>query len=148
METEFTKMQGLGNDFVLFDFREQARELNREQLAAIADRRFGIGCDQILVLEAPQANDADVRYRIFNADGGEVEQCGNGARCIAVYLSRHGFEDSAEIVAETRKGLLRLCFTGDGQVRVNMGRPVFTPADIPLAAPEQRFIHPQNHFPS
>ncbi|MDX1519048.1 MAG: diaminopimelate epimerase, partial [Gammaproteobacteria bacterium] len=91
MQLQFTKMHGIGNDFVLFDFRDRAFSLTREQIIRIADRRFGVGCDQVLVLEPPKQSTADVYYRIFNADGGEVEQCGNGARCIAVYLREHGF---------------------------------------------------------
>jgi len=137
MDLEFTKMHGLGNDFVLFDFRESSHSLSRDQIIAVANRRFGIGCDQVLVLENPKRSGVDVHYRIFNADGGEVEQCGNGARCIAVYLRHHGFPDSEIIVAETKKELLQLTFNDDDQVKVNMGIPEFTPALIPLGVEKQ-----------
>ncbi|MCG8325028.1 MAG: diaminopimelate epimerase [Thiotrichales bacterium] len=138
MELEFTKMHGIGNDFVLFDFRQAPRHLTHDQIMHIADRRFGIGCDQVLVLEDPRHPQADVYYRIFNANGGEVQQCGNGARCIAAYLRQNGYPDSEMIVAETGKDLLELRFTEDNQVTVNMGRAVFDPAGIPLQADQQQ----------
>ncbi|MBL1141711.1 MAG: diaminopimelate epimerase [Proteobacteria bacterium] len=136
MEQQFTKMHGIGNDFVVFDTFSKPLTLSREQIRHIADRQFGIGCDQVLLLEPPQGNDADVRYRIFNADGGEVMQCGNGARCAAVYLKDKGLVTKSEIVAETGAGQLILKINEDGRVTVNMGVPQFEPAEIPMQADE------------
>lgn len=151
MQIKFTKMQGIGNDFVVLDARQQPMHLDSDGLQQIADRHFGIGCDQILLLEKSKNPQADVRYRIFNADGGEVEQCGNGARCIARYLHANGLEDKAEIVAETSSGLITLYIELEELVRVNMGVPQFAPADIPLAVPEQADMYSlsleQGEFP-
>jgi len=133
MELQFTKMHGLGNDFIVLDFRDSRLTLTPEQIRFLADRRFGIGCDQVLMLEPARDTEADVFYRIYNADGGEAEQCGNGARCIAAYLREHGYPDRDMIIAETQKERLQLSFTADGLIRVNMGHPVFDPASIPLA---------------
>lgn len=137
MQLQFTKMHGIGNDFVVFDFRDEARHLTSEQVRFIADRRFGIGCDQVLIVQSPENDSADVQYRIFNSDGGEVEQCGNGARCIAIYLREHGFNNQEVITAETQKGILQLTFANDNQVRVNMGQADFSPASIPLSVAQQ-----------
>lgn len=126
----FTKMHGIGNDFVVFDSFSQSVNLSREQVRHIADRQFGVGCDQVLLLELSQT--ADVRYRIFNADGGEVMQCGNGARCAAVYLKEKGLVDKSDVVAETGAGDLVLHINDDGRVTVNMGVPEFEPANIPM----------------
>ena len=136
MEHEFTKMHGIGNDFVVFDSFTQPVNLSREQIRHLADRQFGIGCDQVLLLEPPQNNDADVCYRIFNADGGEVMQCGNGARCAAVYLKEKGIINKDEIIADTGAGRLILHINDDGRVTVNMGVPEFEPAKIPMQAEE------------
>ena len=136
MEQQFTKMHGIGNDFVVFDTFSNALTLSREQIRHIADRQFGIGCDQVLLLEPPESNDADVRYRIFNADGGEVMQCGNGARCAAVYLKEKNILTKSEIIAETGAGQLVLNIDDDGRVTVNMGVPQFEPAKIPMQAEE------------
>ncbi len=129
-------MHGIGNDFVVFDSFSQSVNLSREQVRHIADRQFGIGCDQVLLLEPSQSDDADVRYRIFNADGGEVMQCGNGARCAAVYLKEKGLVDKSEVVAETGAGALVLHINDDGRVTVNMGIPEFEPAKIPMQTDE------------
>ncbi len=134
MELKFTKMQGAGNDFVVFDAIDQQVELNREQLQQIADRHFGIGCDQILLVEPPRIEGTEFHYRIFNADGGEVEQCGNGARCFARYVREKGLSSSDELHVGTAKGRITLYFEESGQVRVNMGVPKFEPADIPFLA--------------
>ncbi|RME35850.1 MAG: diaminopimelate epimerase [Gammaproteobacteria bacterium] len=131
MRLRFTKMQGLGNDFVLLDARVQAIALSPEQVRRLADRRFGIGCDQVLLLEPPTREGADVRYRIFNADGGEVEQCGNGARCVAVYLWQHGYPERPVITAETTRGLIRLHPDPLG-ARIDMGVPSVDPASLPM----------------
>jgi diaminopimelate epimerase len=135
MERQFTKMHGIGNDFVVFDTFKESLSLSREQVRHIADRQFGIGCDQVLLLE-PSEGVADVRYRIFNADGGEVMQCGNGARCAAVYLKEKGLVTKNEIIAETGAGQLILNIENDGCVTVNMGVPQFEPAKIPLQIDE------------
>jgi diaminopimelate epimerase len=136
MERQFTKMHGIGNDFVLFDTFTESLTLTREQVRHIADRQFGIGCDQVLLLEPPESNNADVRYRIYNADGGEVMQCGNGARCAAVYLKEKGLVSKSEIVAETGAGQLILSFDENACVTANMGVPQFDPAKIPMLTDE------------
>jgi len=136
MERQFTKMHGIGNDFVVFDTFNQSLTLSREQIRHIADRQFGVGCDQVLLLEPAESSNSDVRYRIFNADGGEVMQCGNGARCAAVYLKDKGLISKNEIIAETGAGLLILKIDDDGRVTVNMGVPEFEPAKIPIQAEE------------
>jgi len=134
MKLRFTKMQGLGNDFVVFDGVRQRVELSREQLRRIADRHFGVGCDQILVVEPPRTAGADFRYRIYNADGGEVEQCGNGARCFARFVRDKGLTDKDRITVETLGGLITPQIEPDGRVTVDMGVPVFEPARIPFIA--------------
>jgi diaminopimelate epimerase len=135
MDLRFTKMHGLGNDFVVIDGVRQSVDLTTEQVRFLADRRFGIGCDQVLVVEAAQNPAAAFRYRIYNADGGEVEQCGNGARCFARFVRDQGLTELDVIPVETRAGLIELRLRADGQVQVNMGRPRFEPADIPFDAP-------------
>jgi diaminopimelate epimerase len=122
----FTKMQGAGNDFVVLDCTRTAFSLSRDQLRKIADRHLGVGCDQILVVERPQSREADFRYRIFNADGGEVEQCGNGARCFVKFVHQHGLSQKPEIAVETLSGLIRPKLEADGEVSVDMGRPVYS----------------------
>jgi diaminopimelate epimerase len=128
---KFTKMQGLGNDFVVLDGVRQALRLDAATIRAIADRRFGIGCDQVLVVE-PAQGDADLRYRIFNADGGEVEQCGNGARCFLVYVREHGLSNKRELRVETAAGVIVPRLNDDGTVTVDMGVPRFAAADVPF----------------
>jgi diaminopimelate epimerase len=136
MEVPFTKMQGLGNDFVLFDGLRSPLCLTPEQVCRIADRRLGIGCDQVLVLEPSQNPEADARYRIFNADGKEVEQCGNGSRCVARYLRDERLVETDAIVVETLAGLIRMYCQSDGRVRVDMGAPRLDPEDIPMRVQE------------
>jgi diaminopimelate epimerase len=131
MTLRFTKMQGLGNDFVVLDGVRQRIDLDAATVRAMADRRFGIGCDQVLVVE-PAQGDADFRYRIFNADGGEVEQCGNGARCFVVFVRDHGLTEKREIRVETAGGLIIPRLDPDGQVTVDMGVPGFRPEDVPF----------------
>lgn len=130
----FTKMHGLGNDFVVFDGVSQTVTLTPEQCRRIADRHFGVGCDQILLVEAPTRDDVDFRYRIFNADGGEVEQCGNGARCFVRFVHDHGLTTKTAIRVETASGVIEPRLLDNGEVTVNMGEPRFAPADIPFAA--------------
>jgi len=129
----FSKMHGLGNDFVVIDAINQNIDLSTEQIQFIADRHFGVGCDQLLLVENP-TNQADFRYRIFNADGGEVEQCGNGARCFARFVRDQGLSHKDEIAVETKTGIIYPRFESNGQVSVNMGAPRFKPADLPFMA--------------
>ncbi|MGQ0658810.1 MAG: diaminopimelate epimerase [Chromatiales bacterium] len=134
MLLSFIKMHGLGNDFVLVNGFSNRVTLTDDQVRRLADRHSGVGCDQVLVVEPPQRGEADVRYRIYNADGGEVEHCGNGVRCVARYLRDEGLVDKDEILVETSKGLARVYIEKDGLVRVNMGAPRLEPADIPMVA--------------
>jgi diaminopimelate epimerase len=134
MKLRFTKMHGLGNDFVVFDGVTQAVSLSPGQLRAIADRHFGVGCDQVLLVEVATEPGTDFRYRIFNADGGEVEQCGNGARCFARFVREHGLTDKNWIRVATAGGILELHIEADGQVTVAMGKPRLEPAAVPFVA--------------
>lgn len=138
MKLKFTKMHGIGNDFVVIDAINQTVDLTTEQVKRIADRRFGVGCDQILLVEAPSSPDVTFRYRIINADGSEVSQCGNGARCFARFVTDKGLTDESEFLVETHSGIIILKIEDNGQVHVNMGEPDFTPANIPLAFPEEQ----------
>jgi diaminopimelate epimerase len=138
----FAKMHGLGNDFVVFDGISQELYLTGEQVRRIADRHFGIGCDQVLVVERPTVRGADFRYRIYNADGGEVEQCGNGARCFARFVRDQGLTDKARIAVQTAAGLIELSIGADGLITVNMGSPRFAPEDIPLDAEREAPSYP------
>ena len=131
MDIQFTKMHGLGNDFVVIDAISQEVELSSEQVRYIADRHFGVGCDQLLLVEKADDPAAEFRYRIFNADGGEVEQCGNGARCFAVFVRDRGLTSSSVIPVETAGGLIELRIDGD-QVTVDMGIPDFEPESLPF----------------
>jgi len=133
MIIEFTKMHGLGNDFVVIDALTQQIDLTKAKIIAMADRHFGIGCDQLLLVEKPTTAQAEFRYRIFNADGGEVEQCGNGARCFALFVRQQGLTENTEIMVETASGLIELKVK-DEQVTVNMGVPDFEPANLPFLA--------------
>lgn len=132
MKLKFSKMHGLGNDFVVLDGVRQAINLTPEQLRFLADRNFGIGCDQILLVEAARQPGVDFRYRIFNADGSEVEQCGNGARCFARFVHDVGLTDKQEIRVETQKGIITPRLEADGNVTVDMGLPRFLPTEIPF----------------
>ena len=132
MILKFTKMHGAGNDFVVIDATRKPVEFTPEQLRLLADRHFGVGCDQILFVEKSQLKEADFRYRIFNADGGEVEQCGNGARCFVRYVHDKGLTDKREIVVETKSGLISPRLESDGRITVNMGAPIFEAARIPF----------------
>ncbi len=134
MQINFTKMHGLGNDFVVIDAINQRIELSTEQIRFMADRKFGIGCDQLLLVERPVSAEAAFRYRIFNADGGEVEQCGNGARCFARFVADKKLTDLREIPVETQSGLIVLTLQDNDEVTVNMGVPNFQPASLPFMA--------------
>lgn len=137
MKLEFTKMHGLGNDFMVIDAINQRVALTPEQVRSLADRHFGIGFDQLLLVEAATGPDTDFRYRIFNADGSEVGQCGNGARCFMQFVHENGLTHKSLVRVETRNGRLELVREDDGQVTVNMGVPRFAPADIPFRVPAE-----------
>ena len=141
MKLKFSKMHGLGNDFVVLDGIRQQVALTPEQLRHLADRHFGIGCDQVLLVEAADAAGVDFRYRIFNADGSEVEQCGNGARCFVRFVHETGLTDKREIRVETRSGLIVPRLEGDGSVTVDMGIPRFLPAEIPFVDDEDVVVY-------
>lgn len=142
MSLSFTKMQGLGNDFVVLDGVRETITLTPQQIRNIADRRLGVGCDQLLLVEAASRADADFRYRIWNADGGEVEHCGNGIRCVAQFVYERGLSNATHLSFQTQRGLARTERLADGLVRVDMGAPVLTPADIPFLADT-----PANQYP-
>ena len=134
MKIKFTKMHGAGNDFVVIDAINQQINLSPAQWKFIADRRFGIGADQMLVVEKAQSADVDFRYRIYNADGGEVEQCGNGARAFARFVSDKGLTAKQAIRVETMSGIIEPTLENDGRVTVDMGAPILTPAEVPFDA--------------
>ena len=134
MQVQFTKMHGLGNDFVVIDAINQNPQLSCEQIRFIADRHLGIGCDQLLLVEQAHHPDVDFRYKIFNADGHEVEQCGNGARCFARFVHDRGLSNKNEIRVETNSGIITTRMESDGQVTVDMGVPRFEPEQIPFQA--------------
>ena len=141
MKLKFSKMHGLGNDFVVLDGVRQPVSLSPEQRVYLADRHFGVGCDQILLVEPATQPGVDFRYRIFNADGGEVEQCGNGARCFVRFVHEQGLTDKRQIRVETQKGIIEPRLEGDGNVTVDMGEPRFLPAEIPFLADDDVIIH-------
>ena len=134
----FTKMEALGNDFVVLDGIRQRLHLTPELIRNLADRRRGIGCDQLLVAEPPAHLGADVRYRIFNADGQEVEHCGNGVRCLARFLIEEGLTAAGRLRVETAGRITEVACGDDGPVTVDMGTPDLDPERIPFRAPEQR----------
>ena len=140
MKLKFSKMHGLGNDFVVLDGFSQPIDLSAEQLRYLADRHFGVGCDQILLVEKPSQPGVDFRYRIFNADGGEVEQCGNGARCFVRFVHDQGLTDKAEIRVETMSGVIGPRLEANGLVTVDMGVPVFEPERIPFVSPTGEIV--------
>ncbi|MDF3030818.1 MAG: dapF [Moraxellaceae bacterium] len=134
MRLEFTKMHGLGNDFVVIDLVSQHVRLEPEQIRLLADRHFGIGCDQLLLVEPPDRPDVDFRYRIFNADGSEVQQCGNGARCFARFVRERRLTAKNILRVETASGVIELRIDDKGWVTVDMGAPRFAPERIPFQA--------------
>jgi diaminopimelate epimerase len=142
MRLKFTKMQGLGNDFVVIDAIRQKVHLTPEKIRFLADRHFGVGCDQVLLVESAHQAHADFRYRIFNADGSEVAQCGNGARCFARFVRDQGLSAKDEIQVDTDAGRLVLRHSDADQITVNMGVPRHAPAEIPLEAEEERYRYP------
>ena len=128
-------MHGLGNDFVVIDAIRQAVNLSPDQLRMLADRHFGVGCDQILLVEPPNEASADFRYRIFNSDGGEVEQCGNGARCFVQFVHEKGLTSKNTILVETLAGIIKIQRQNSGEITVDMGIPDFEPRKLPFPLP-------------
>ena len=137
MLLKFTKMHGAGNDFVVIDLISQRCKLRPRDIRKLADRRFGVGCDQILLVEPPGSPEVDFRYRIFNADGGEVEQCGNGARCFARFVRDKNLTHKRVISVETASGVIELRVRDNHRVEVDMGAPVLDPAQVPFETAEE-----------
>ena len=137
MRIQFTKMHGLGNDFVVIDAVSQHVNLRASQIEKLANRHTGVGFDQLLLIEPPSRPDADFDYRIFNSDGGEVEHCGNGARCFAKFVTDRELTSKPVITVNTARGLIELELTDLGLVRVNMGQPVLDPNALPYAGPAE-----------
>jgi diaminopimelate epimerase len=142
MRVPFVKMHGLGNDFVVIDAYRRDVSLSADQVRFLANRRFGVGCDQLLLVERPRQAGVDFCYRIFNADGSEVEQCGNGARCFARFVRDEGLTDKDTIVVETASGVITLYVEASGEIRVNMGTPRFDPAQLPFTAEAEADKYP------
>ena len=148
MQLQFSKMHGLGNDFIVLDNVTQNIYLSKDKIRELASRNFGIGFDQLLIVEPPYDPDEDFHYRIFNADGDEVNQCGNGARCFARYVRMKGLTNKSRVLVSTKAGHLTLFLEKDGQVTVNMGHPSFEPSDIPIKANRKEatyIIRAQDH---
>lgn len=142
MLLRFTKMHGLGNDFVVLDLITQNFSPSIEQIKFIADRHLGIGCDQVLIVEVPENPEVDFKYRIFNQDGSEVEQCGNGVRCFAKFVTDQKLTGKTRISVETSSGIVEVNLTNNKQVVVNMGKPILTPKKIPFNASKQAETYP------
>lgn len=142
MLLRFTKMHGLGNDFMVLDLVSQHAHILPKHAKQWGDRHTGIGFDQLLIVEAPSNPDVDFRYRIFNADGSEVEQCGNGARCFARFVLDKRLTAKKRIRVETKSGIIELDVRGDGQISVDMGPPRLVPSEIPFDAPAQALSYP------
>ncbi len=142
MRIDFTKMHGVGNDFIVFDAPQDRTVLEPARLRALADRRSGIGFDQALVLDSPRRPDSAIFYRIFNADGDEVEQCGNGARCIAALLHHRGLARNGALTLDSPAGLIHARIGRDARVSVDMGVPNFEPAALPFTAPAAADSYP------
>ncbi|ENW90367.1 MULTISPECIES: diaminopimelate epimerase [Acinetobacter] len=136
MFLEFTKMHGLGNDFMVVDLISQRAYFDSLTIQRLADRHFGVGFDQLLVVEPPDVPNADFKYRIFNADGSEVEQCGNGVRCFARFVHERQLTSKTKIKVQTKAGIVEPELGQNGWVRVNMGQPKFLPQEIPFIADE------------
>ncbi|OLL33595.1 diaminopimelate epimerase [Burkholderia sp. SRS-W-2-2016] len=133
MKLKFTKMHGAGNDFVVLDGYTQPLNLTTAQVRALANRHFGVGADQLLLVEKPTVDGVDFRYRIFNCDGGEVEHCGNGARCFVKFVRERGLTDQRSVRVQVQKGTITLTMQENGEVIVDMGAPVFDPERVPFA---------------
>ncbi|MDP1775280.1 MAG: diaminopimelate epimerase, partial [Moraxellaceae bacterium] len=141
MRLEFTKMHGLGNDFLMLDLVSQRVHLSPALIRKLADRNRGVGFDQLLVVEPPQRPDVDFRYRIYNADGSEVSQCGNGARCFARFVQDRRLTRKDSLTVQTASGIITLKINADGWVRVDMGKPRFAPAEIPFAGDHEALTY-------
>ena len=141
MQLRFAKMHGLGNDFMVIDMITQRGRLSPEQIRQLSDRYEGIGFDQLLLVETPQSPEADFRYRIYNGDGNEVEHCGNGARCFALFVHNQRLTGKRDIVVDTANGRIVLHMMDDNQVKVDMGEPILLPADIPFVADQQAITY-------
>jgi diaminopimelate epimerase len=142
MLMKFTKMHGLGNDFVVIDGVRQHINLTTNAIKHIADRNLGIGCDQILLIEPPSDKTVDFNYRIFNCDGSEVDQCGNGARCMGRFIADQQLSGEKTILLQTKNRTMEVSATSKNQVTVNMGPPIFTPDDIPFKVVQQEKLYP------
>jgi diaminopimelate epimerase len=134
MKLKFTKMQGAGNDFVVLDGYSQALDLTPAQVRALANRHFGVGADQLLLVEKPTVDGVDFKYRIFNCDGGEVEHCGNGARCFVKFVRERGLTDASSVRVQVQQGVITLTMQNNGEVVVDMSTPVFDPPQVPFDA--------------
>lgn len=141
MLLEFTKMHGLGNDFMVVDLISQRAYLDTNTIRRLADRHFGVGFDQLLIVEPPDYPQVDFKYRIFNADGSEVEQCGNGVRCFARFVYDRGLTNKTKLKVQTSAGIVEPELGPNGWVRVNMGYPKFEPKDIPFIAEEAESLY-------
>lgn len=141
MQIQFSKMHGLGNDFIVIDNVTQNVFFSKDKIQKLADRNFGIGFDQMLLVEPPYDPEQDFHYRIFNADGTEVSQCGNGARCFAKFVKIKGLTNRNKVVVSTKAGKMILYLEKDGQVTVNMGKPIFEPSKIPLKANKEEGVY-------
>lgn len=137
MLIDFTKMHGLGNDFIVINNLSNTLNLTADHARYLADRHRGIGCDQLLIIEKPTSSNADFRYRIYNADGSEVAQCGNGARCFALFIKHNQLSDKNDLLLETKNGIIQTHLQNDNLIRVEMGLPEFNPAKIPFLADKQ-----------
>jgi diaminopimelate epimerase len=144
MLLRFTKMHGLGNDFVLLDLISQNITISDEQIKLLADRRLGVGFDQLLTVEPPDSPEADFKYRIFNADGSEAEQCGNGARCLLRFVRDRGLTTKTKVKLETNTGVIECKLEKDGNISVDMGRPVLQPKCIPFIADQAQILYELN----
>ena len=141
MLLEFTKMHGLGNDFMVVDLISQRAYLDTATIQRLADRHFGVGFDQLLIVEPPDLPEADFKYRIFNADGSEVEQCGNGVRCFARFVHERHLTNKTNITVQTKAGIVKPELGQNGWVRVNMGYPKFLPNEIPFIAEQPEALY-------
>lgn len=141
MLIRFTKMHGLGNDFVVLDLISQGLHIQPDHIRKLADRRLGIGFDQLLIAEPPDNPETDFKYRIFNADGSEVEQCGNGARCLLRFVRDRGLTTKTEVRFETSTGIIECKLEKDGNITVNMGAPVLNPEKIPFVAEHAQILY-------
>ncbi len=141
MRLTFTKMHGLGNDFMVINALDKPFALTKDEIRRLAHRRFGVGFDQILIVEPPTVAEAEFDYRIFNADGGEVENCGNGARCFARYVREQGLTQNRDITVQSGAGLMQLTVEDDQQVTVRMEVPQFVPESVPFVADTESAVY-------